>query len=79
MIQRLTREGYLIIQSTHDPNHALQYANYVLILQEGNLTAKGVPSEILTSKQLESIYQVPVTIHKIDEKGKLVCLPNKKE
>jgi iron complex transport system ATP-binding protein len=75
MIQKLAAKGYLIIQSTHDPNHALQYADTVLILQEGYLSAQGKPNEILTSQQLEGIYQVPVMVHQLPESQQQVCVP----
>ncbi|MGX7263077.1 ABC transporter ATP-binding protein [Enterococcus crotali] len=77
MIHQLTAEGFLIIQSTHDPNHALQYADHVMILQKGQLTNQGRPEEILTSQQLESIYQVPITVHEVTSGEKKICLPTK--
>lgn len=77
MIQRLTAKGYLIIQSTHDPNHALQYADYTLIIQNGELI-QGVPKDILTSQQLEAIYGVPITIYQLAMYEQTICLPTKK-
>lgn len=77
MIQKLAEEGYLIIQATHDPNHALQYADYVLILQEGCLL-QGEPKKILTSQQLEAIYHVPITVHQLNSAEQSICLPTKK-
>ncbi|OJG92513.1 ABC transporter ATP-binding protein [Enterococcus silesiacus] len=77
MIRKLAAEGFLIVQSTHDPNHALQYADYVMILQAGQLTNQGRPEEILTSQQLESIYQVPITVHKLTQCEQKICLPTK--
>lgn len=79
MIRKLSIKGYLIIQSTHDPNHALQYADYVLVLQDGCLANMGTPREVLTSEQLEKIYQVPVDVHFLQGIDQLVCVPNKKE
>lgn len=77
MIQKLANQGYLIIQSTHDPNHALQYADYALVLQEGNLL-QGVPKDILTGQQLEAIYRVPITVHELVSYEQNICLPTKK-
>ena len=75
MIQKLCAKGYLIIQATHDPNHALQYADQVLILQAGQLVVQGVPTEVLTEQQLEKIYQVPIKLYKVHADGQTVCLP----
>ncbi|WP_430601913.1 iron complex transport system ATP-binding protein [Enterococcus sp. DIV0724b] len=77
MIQKLAEQGYLIIQSTHDPNHALQYADYVLVLHEGQLM-QGTPKNILTSRQLEAMYHVPITVHELTAYEQRICLPTKK-
>lgn len=79
MIRELSISGYLIIQSTHDPNHALQYADHVLVLQDGSLATSGRPEEILTSERLATIYQVPVSVHFLQEIDQFICIPNKKE
>ncbi|MGK0550735.1 ABC transporter ATP-binding protein [Enterococcus faecalis] len=75
MSQSLAAQGYLVIQSTHDPNHALQYAQQVLVLKNGCLKAQGPPAEILTSQQLEEIYQVPIAVHQLDSYPQQICLP----
>lgn len=74
MIRRLTNEGYLIIQATHDPNHALQYADHVLLLQDGRLSAQGHPDQILTSSCLSDLYQAPIEVFTLADQRK-VCLP----
>lgn len=79
MIQKLCEQGYLIIQATHDPNHALQYADQVLILKEGKLVGQGAPREVLTEERLEEIYCVPITIYELTKAGQSVCLPKKIE
>lgn len=75
MIRRLTDEGYLIIQATHDPNHALQYADQVLLLQGGKLVANGHPETILTSERLSELYQAPIDVFSLTDQRK-VCLPS---
>ena len=79
MIQKLCAQGYLIIQATHDPNHALQYADQVLILQEGRLLAQGIPKAVLTEEQLENIYRIPIRIYELNVSGQSICLPKKVE
>lgn len=78
LIQELTRQGYLIIQSTHDPNHALQYADQVLILENGMLSVKGTPSEVLTSEVLSRIYQIPIQVKDMGD-GQSYCMACQKE
>lgn len=79
MIKKLSREGFLIIQATHDPNHALQYGDHVIILQEGSLAKQGKPSEIVTSELLESLYGVPIAVHFLQEQGQQICVPKRRE
>lgn len=79
MIKKLSTEGLLIIQATHDPNHALQYGDHVMILQQGTLTHQGKPSEILTGDRLESLYGVPIAVHYLQEQGHRFCVPKMRE
>jgi iron complex transport system ATP-binding protein len=78
MIKKLTRAGFLIIQATHDPNHALQYGDHVLILQDGTLTLSGTPATILTSEVLAAMYQVPIEVDMLTASRQLVCVPKNK-
>lgn len=77
MIQSLVNKGYLIIQSTHDPNYALQYADEVLVMSKGKPILQGTPEEVLTAKTLEDIYEIPVSIHIVEETKEKICVPKK--
>lgn len=77
MISKLVAQGYLIIQSTHDPNHALQYANQVLVMQKNATLLQGTPEEILTAATLEKIYQVPVDIYCLEATHEQICVPKR--
>jgi iron complex transport system ATP-binding protein len=45
-IRQLAREGYGIVLSTHDPDHALLVASRVAIIADGGLRAVGAPHEV---------------------------------
>ncbi|MGX6979873.1 ABC transporter ATP-binding protein [Vagococcus elongatus] len=79
MIRYLAAQGYLIFQSTHDPNHALQYADRVLIMEKGRLTAAGYPQKILTGQRLTTLYNTPIEVVElsIDGEKRFVCLAKK--
>src|SRR5699024_7256238 len=49
-MRQLAEQGYLVIQTTHDPNHALQYSETTLLLQTGKLLAVGKSSEVVTAE-----------------------------
>ena len=52
----LAREGYTVLLSTHDPQHALWFADRALALKEGQALAFGVPEEVLNAALLETLY-----------------------
>lgn len=75
MIDQLVQDGYLIFQSSHDPNHAFQYGSKAVVLNQHHLEVSGAPAEVLTSELLQKIYQVPLEVVEVqDEK---VVLPIK--
>lgn len=54
----LVREGYAVVFSTHNPQHALSYADGVLALLEGEAAALGDPSEVMDAALLYRLYGV---------------------
>ena len=54
----LTREGYTVLLSTHDPQHALTYADRILALSDGTLIADGAPRDALTPALIRTLYGV---------------------
>ena len=57
-VRRLTREGYTVLLSTHDPQHALTYADRILALSGGTLIANGAPHDTLTPALIRTLYGV---------------------
>lgn len=52
----LARDGYTVLLSTHDPQHALWYADDGLALLEGRVLAQGAPDKIITPELLFELY-----------------------
>lgn len=52
----LARAGYTVLLSTHDPQHALWFADRALALQEGLVLALGAPREVVTPDLLWKLY-----------------------
>ena len=56
VVRDLSRAGYTILLSTHDPQHALWYADRALALKEGRMLALGKPRKIVTADLLQQLY-----------------------
>ncbi|WP_455058936.1 ABC transporter ATP-binding protein [Parvimonas micra] len=66
--------GFLI--TTHNPNHALTYADKILIVKKNKESQFGTIS-ILNRETLEKLYNVPINLIEIED-GKY-CIPDYKE
>ncbi|MFZ0488575.1 MAG: ABC transporter ATP-binding protein [Arenicellales bacterium] len=73
-IARLAREGYGIVLSTHNPDHAFAVADKVMLMHDGGIVASGTPADVLVVDRLSAVYGVPMNIRRLD--GQLtVCVP----
>ncbi len=57
-VKELTKQGYTILLSTHNPQHALSFADRVLALHDGEVAAFGEAEDVLTPELLEKLYRV---------------------
>ena len=73
--KKLAGQGYLVIQSTHNPEHALLFADQVMVLHEGKVVRFGNPTEVLDEELLYKIYGIHVQLHDIAERNIKVCVP----
>ena len=61
-IQRLAADGYTVLLSSHNPQHALTYADRILALIDGKGAADGSPRDVLTEALLMQLYGVQTSI-----------------
>jgi len=59
---RFTENNVVLIAVMHDINLAIQYADKLFFLKEGELIAHGKPKDILTEELIKNVFNVPVTI-----------------
>ncbi|WP_108649189.1 heme ABC transporter ATP-binding protein [Dongshaea marina] len=62
LARKLTREGVGVLMVLHDLNLAAQYADRILLLDQGLIQADGSPAEVLTATQLSRVYGCPITV-----------------
>lgn len=57
LAKQLTEHGAAVVIVMHDLNLAAQYADRVMILNNGDIVANGSPWEVLTEHNIEQVYQ----------------------
>ena len=50
------KEGHCVLAVLHDVNMAAQYADRILLMKAGRITASGVPDDVLTAPILTEAY-----------------------
>ena len=61
-IVSLARQGRAFLISSHAPNNALLYADRVILLKDGHVTADGPPDGVLTAETLSAAYDAAMEI-----------------
>ena len=74
-VKELCKQGYAVIISTHDPQHALTFADKVLALSKGTVAAFGETEQVMTTELLHRLYGVEVTFTEAD--GQTIVVPQK--
>lgn len=72
-VRTLTKMGYSLIITTHQPDHAFCSASKVAFLHQGRLIGLGTPEQVMTAETLGKAYGVNVRI--IVNDGVRVCAP----
>jgi iron complex transport system ATP-binding protein len=62
-IARLKERGIAILLCSHDPGHALEVADEVLLIRGGRPFARGTPAETITDANLSGLYGIEVRYH----------------
>jgi len=74
-IKSLTKEGYTIIQSTHNPEHTFMFSDNILALYNGKVLASGRPSDIVTEELMQKLYGIDIKVHSLFDDRVRVCIP----
>jgi len=62
IVRQLSKQGLSFIIASHAPNDALSYADQVLLLNGGWVTAMGPPQETITENSLSLIYGIDTEV-----------------
>ncbi|GAD88594.1 putative hemin ABC transporter ATP-binding protein [Vibrio halioticoli NBRC 102217] len=56
LTQQQAKQGACVVAVLHDLNLAAQYADRIVVLNQGNIVADGTPWEVLTSETIKEVY-----------------------
>lgn len=74
-VHRLSRQGYTVIQSTHNPEQAFLFADEVLAVKDGTIAAHGAPNEVMDGELIRSLYGIEAEVLSIRNDRMRVCIP----
>lgn len=63
MAREFAAEGNCVIAILHDLNLALQYADKILMLKQGEVIGFGKPADILCEKRISKLYDIPLQVY----------------
>ena len=75
LIRSLSEQGYGIIITTHNPDHALLLGGKVGVLSREGTLIEGSSEEIITEERLKEVYKTNLRLLRIEELGRVACLP----
>jgi len=75
LIKTLSKE-LAVIAVFHDLNLAARYCDELILLDKGKIFASGKPEEVITPKNIESVYGIEVIVKQ--DSGRLIIHPQKK-
>ena len=73
MIRDLSRRGFAVIMTTHDPDHAVMLGDKVGTIDREGRFLFGPADEIITSETLSRLYNTDILVEYIPSFGRKVC------
>lgn len=74
-IKSLAKEGYTVVQTTHDPEHSYMFSDKILTMKDGTLLSYGSPKEILNKETMKSLYEVDMEVSSLFDDRARFCVP----
>lgn len=65
-VRALAGSGYGVLISTHNPQHALNYADRMIALKNGGILAEGRPEEVMEEGLIKALYGVEARLVETD-------------
>lgn len=74
-VSALAKDGYCVIQSTHDPDQAFLYSDKILALLSGEVLSWGTPGETVCNSLISKLYGTDIEVCSLHDDDIRVCVP----
>ena len=74
LAKRLAEEGFAVLLTTHNPEHAILLGGRMMVLEKGGHPIAGQAADVLTQEHMSQLYQAPLRVVDVDEIGRRACL-----
>ncbi|MBV9162379.1 MAG: ABC transporter ATP-binding protein [Pseudonocardiales bacterium] len=78
VVSELVSDGRSVLMTTHQPNHALMWADRAVLMRDGSVVASGQADDVITAERLCHLYNVPIQLVSASMQGsqpELICMP----
>ena len=72
-VKQMANEGYSVIITTHNPDHALMLDDKVAIVSRNGKIIQGESRDIITEEALSEVYNIDLKITYVEEIGRKTC------
>lgn len=74
-IKKLAKQGYTIIQSSHNPDQAFLFSDKVLALLDGRVLKYGPPEDVISGEIIKQLYNIDVEVENLYDGRVRIFLP----
>lgn len=70
-----TTKNFTVIAVLHDLNLAIQYSDYLILINKGHIVAEGSPEEVVTKENIKNVYSIDICMITNPVTGKPHIIP----
>lgn len=74
VLQKLNKEGYTVILTSHNPEYAFMLGGYVGMLFKNNNFRYGKVFDLMTEENLTTLYETPIKVKYLEEYSTYICV-----
>jgi iron complex transport system ATP-binding protein len=75
LLDALSREGQAVLLVSHQLNLVARFADHIVLLHHGRISAAGTPAEVMRGEVLERVYEWPLVVARDPAVGAPVLVP----